>query len=75
MEFFNEEAEKAILGTAIQNNVYLLRVSDFLEEKHFYFDEHKAIWRKFVEVARDMTANSITLQNFFKATRPSSIVK
>ena len=66
VEFFNEEAEKAILGTAIQNNVYLLRVSDFLEEKHFYFDEHKAIWRKFVEVARDMTANSITLQNFFQ---------
>jgi len=65
-EFYNEEAEKAILGTAIMNNAFLLRVSDFLEEKHFYFDEHKAIWKKFVEVARDMTANSITLQNFFQ---------
>lgn len=62
----NIEAEQVILGTAIMNNATLERVSDFLEEKHFYFEEHKAIWRRFIEVAKGMTANEVTLKEFFE---------
>ena len=65
MKYTNQEAEQIILGTALMNNALLLRVADFLEEKHFYFEEHKAIWRKFIEVARNMVANEVTMKEFF----------
>jgi replicative DNA helicase len=65
MKYTNQEAEQIILGSALMNNQYLLRVVDFLEEKHFYFEEHKAIWKKFIEVANNMIANEITLKDFF----------
>jgi replicative DNA helicase len=62
----NQEAEQIILGTVIMNNVALVRVGDFLEEKHFYFDEHKTIWRRFIEIAKKMTANEVTLKEYFE---------
>lgn len=65
MKYTNQEAEQIILGTALMNNALLLRVADFLEEKHFYFEAHKAIWRKFIEVARNMVANEVTMKEFF----------
>jgi replicative DNA helicase len=65
--FTNESAERAILGTAIMNNKALLRVADFLEEKHFYFEEHKTIWLRFIELGRsDKLANEVTMKEFFE---------
>lgn len=64
--FYNEEAEKAILGTIILNNAYLDRVSDLLEPSHFYFTHNQAVYQRFVDVAKDGVANQITLKNFFE---------
>jgi len=64
-DFINLEAEQAIIGSCIMNNVNLARVADILEEKHFYFAEHRAIWRRFIEVSQEMVANEVTMKNFF----------
>lgn len=64
-KYSNLELEQSILGSAIMNNAVLLRVCDFVEEKHFSFEEHKAVWRRFIEVARETIANELTLQDFF----------
>jgi replicative DNA helicase len=65
--FSNQAAEQTILGTIIYNNAYLIRIADILEEKHFYFPEHQAIWRHFVDVANEAVADQVTLNSFFAA--------
>ena len=65
--FSNVAAEQVILGTCILNNAFLIRVADILEEKHFYFPEHQAIWRHFVDVANEAVADQVTLNSFFAA--------
>jgi replicative DNA helicase len=65
--FSNVAAEQTILGTIIYNNAYLIRLADILEEKHFYFPEHQAIWRHFVDVANEAVADQVTLNSFFAA--------
>jgi replicative DNA helicase len=65
-ELYNLDAEQTILGSAIINNAVLLRVADFVEEKHFYFEENKAVFRRFVEVSTDSRADHITLKDYFK---------
>jgi len=64
-KFENIEAEQSVLGAIIVNNFYLSRVADFLEEKHFYYPAHQAIWARIVEVAKESTANQVTLKEFF----------
>ncbi len=66
-KFSNQQAEQAILGTIILSNIYLPRVSDFLEEKHFFYPAHKAIYRRILEVIQEMVANQITLKEFFSS--------
>jgi len=66
-KFTNIESEQAVLGTILINNAYLARVSDFLEDKHFFEPAHQAIYARIVEVAKDSTANQVTLKNFFEA--------
>lgn len=67
-QFANVEAEQAVLGACILNNVYIARAADLLEEKHFSESAHQAIWNKIVEVSKDTVANQITLKNFFEVT-------
>lgn len=63
--YINNEAEQIILGTAILNNSYLVNVADILEDKHFYYKEHKAIWEQFVKIGREGgIADPVTLKNF-----------
>ena len=62
--FSNQLAEQSILGTIILNNAYVMSVADILEEKHFFFPEHQAIWRHFLDVAKEMVADKVTLKNF-----------
>ncbi len=65
MELYNLEAEQIIIGTIIQNNQYLLSV-DFIDEKHFYFEENKIIWREIIKViSSGSVANQIILKNLF----------
>tara|TARA_R110000868_G_scaffold17344_1_gene76378 strand:- start:42557 stop:43861 length:1305 start_codon:yes stop_codon:yes gene_type:complete len=64
--FSNQLAEQSILGTIILNNAYVMSVADILEEKHFFFPEHQAIWRHFLDVAKEMVADKVTLKNFFE---------
>ena len=73
-KFTNQQAEMAILGSVIMNNMYLSRVADILEEKHFYFGEHQAIWNRIVEVAKDMNANQVTLKEFFANNKTISLI-
>ncbi len=73
-KFENIEAEQSVLGTIILNNLYISRVADFLEEKHFSHPTHQAIWARIIEVAKESNANQVTLKEFFansSATKPS----
>jgi len=63
--FSNQEAEQVILGTIIMNNIFYYRIADLLEEKHFYFEEHKLIWKRFKDVIQERIANEVTLKDFF----------
>jgi len=63
--FINLEAEQVILGSCIMDNSNLEKVADILEDKHFYFEENRVIWLRFIEVARQGTADGITLKDFF----------
>lgn len=63
--YINNEAEQIILGTAILNNSYLVNVADILEDKHFYYKEHKAIWGEFIKIGKEGgIADPVTLKNF-----------
>jgi len=67
-EYFNIEAEAAVLGTIILNNQYLRRVEDILQEKHFYEAAHKNIFNKIVNsLKNDGLANTVTLKQFFES--------
>ena len=62
---FNTDAEQAIIGTCIINNIYFAKVADILESKHFYHREHKVLWEHFVKIASEVEViNSITLKGF-----------
>ena len=64
---YNIEAEQVILGTIIMNNVYLNRVSDILEAKHFASESHQKIYQKIIDsVECEDIANQISLGNFFE---------
>jgi replicative DNA helicase len=63
--FFNEEAEMSLLGTVIINNAYFKRIADILEPKHFYYTAHQEIYKRFIEVAKQMNVNQVTLKEFF----------
>lgn len=67
VEFFNIEAEQAILGTIILNNEYLNRVEDVLMPEYFYELVHQKIYAKILNCIRSngMTANQVTLKQFF----------
>lgn len=66
-ELFNIEAEQAILGTIILNNEYLNRVSEFLNEEHFYEPAHQKIYAQIQHNIEkvNIVANQVTLKQFF----------
>ena len=62
-KYENIEAEQVIIGSAIMNNSLLLNIADILEEKHFYYEEHKIIWREFIRIGKEGgTADPVTLK-------------
>ena len=66
-KYENIEAEQIILGSAIMRNRILLHVADILEEKHFYYEEHKIIWREFIKIGKEGgTADPTTLKGCMK---------
>jgi replicative DNA helicase len=63
-KYENIEAEQVIIGSAIMNNSLLLNIADILEEKHFYYEEHKIIWREFIRIGKEGgTADPVTLKD------------
>jgi replicative DNA helicase len=63
-KYENIEAEQVIIGSAIMNNSLLLNIADILEEKHFYYEEHKIIWQEFIKIGREGgTADPVTLKD------------
>jgi replicative DNA helicase len=68
-ELFNIEAEQAVLGTIILNNEYLNRVSEFLQEEHFYEPAHQKIYNQIQHNIEkvNIVANQVTLKQFFES--------
>ncbi|MCE2991802.1 MAG: replicative DNA helicase [Candidatus Jidaibacter sp.] len=62
----NLDAEKAVLGSFLNNNENLNKVADFLKPDHFYVPLHAKIYEsilKFYE--RGLIASPVTLKNYF----------
>lgn len=66
--FINQQAEQCILGIILLGNHHIDKIADLLEPKHFYCEAHSAIFSRIIEVASDMTADQITLKDFFSNT-------
>ena len=64
----NIEAEQALLGAILVNNDAFYRVSDFLEQKHFFEPIHQAIFDTAGSLIRmGKVATPITLKTFLPA--------
>ena len=64
-QYSNIEAEQTILGSIITNNLYLARVIDFLESKHFFMIENQEIYKKITEVVKQSRVDQVTLADYF----------
>lgn len=62
-KLINQEVEACILGTIITNNIYLSAVQDFLEPKHFAYQDHQKIYEHILN--NENVVNQITLKNLF----------
>jgi replicative DNA helicase len=63
----NFEAEQALLGAVLLNNLAYNRVSDFLRPEHFADPLHGKIWDAIVRlVERGMVASEVTLKTLFE---------
>ncbi len=63
----NLEAEQALLGAILANNMAFERVSEFLKASHFADGAHARIFeacRRLIE--RGQNANAVTLKNYFE---------
>src|ERR1700754_5245182 len=64
----NIEAEQSLLGAILVNNDAFYRVSDFLEQKHFFEPIHQAIFDTAGSLIRmGKVATPITLKTFLPA--------
>ena len=64
----NYEAEQALLGAIIENNLAYEKVSEFLRPEHFAEGIHGRIFEAIGKlVRRGHTADLVTLKNFFES--------
>src|SRR5258708_13121951 len=64
----NIEAEQSLLGAILVNNDAFYRVSDFLEQKHFFEPIHQNIYDTAASLIRmGNVATPVTLKTFFPA--------
>jgi len=64
----NAEAERQLLGAILVNNETYYRVSDFLEQGHFFLEPHRTIYERIGQMIRSgKVASPITLKTFFPA--------
>jgi len=69
LDFYNIEAEQAVLGTIILNNEYLRRVEDILVAESFYEAAHQEIYARIAQLKMDESlANQVSLKQFFEST-------
>jgi replicative DNA helicase len=67
----NIEAEQALLGAILVNNEAFYRVSDFLEQGHFFEPVHRSIYQVAGELIRaNKVANPVTIKTFLPADLP-----
>lgn len=63
----NEDAEQALLGALLVNNLSFEKVSEFLKPGHFYNPVHARIYEAIVTVIeRGQEASPVTLRNYFE---------
>jgi replicative DNA helicase len=63
----NLEAEQALLGAILANNLAYERVADFLLPEHFADGAHRRIYAAAVRlIDRGQNANAVTLKNYFE---------
>ena len=63
----NLEAEQALLGAVLANNLAYERVADFLLPEHFADGAHRRIYAAAVKlIDRGQNANAVTLKNYFE---------
>ena len=63
---YNTEAEQALLGALLINNVAFARVSEFLQPEHFGNAVHARIYAAIGKlIERGQIANPVTLKNLF----------
>lgn len=66
-KLYNQDAEQSLLGSTLINNDFINRFDDIFEAKHFYFEEHKIIFNKIIELRQNnMVSNVITIKNIFE---------
>jgi replicative DNA helicase len=64
----NIEAEQALLGAILVNNEAYYRVSDFLEPRHFFIEQHQKIYEIGGSLIRaGKVASPVTLKTFLPA--------
>lgn len=62
----NIDAEKAVLGSFLNNNENLNKVGDFLRPDHFYVPLHSKIYESIIRFyERGLIASPVTLKNYF----------
>src|SRR5208282_5986488 len=62
----NVEAEQALLGAILRNNLAHSRVADFLEPEHFSYGAHARIYAAISKlIDRGQIADPVTLKNLF----------
>lgn len=62
----NIDAEKAILGSFLNNNENITRVGDFLKAEHFYVPLHEEIYKAILKLHdQKLIASPVTLKNYF----------
>lgn len=63
----NIDAEKAVLGSFLNNNECINKVGDFLRPEHFYIPLHFKIYKNILHLhERGLIASPITLKNYLE---------
>jgi len=74
-EYYNEEAEKSILGAIVMDNSNIAKVMDIIEPKHFAITFHQELYTHLIQTMTEIKADSITLGEFFNQHEKGSYLK
>lgn len=75
MIYYNEEAERSILGSIIMDNNNITKVMDIVEPKYFAIAFHQELYTHLIKTMSEIEADTITLAEFFKSHDKSDYLK